>query len=149
MGDMSDRLKAAMDVDAAERTRRASLPPLWIYVIEEDGGKFCKVGITSDNIARRLRELQLGNSRKLTVLLHEPLPNPRRVERMAHSLMWNHYQGHEWFHIDGARALSAVKEAIEAERGKSDEGFTEPPLAGGWPARHAERGQKLGMEDDQ
>lgn len=134
---MSDRLAAAMNVDKQRRDAPRG-PPLGIYVIEEVGSDLCKVGMTSDGDVR-CRELQLGNSRELALRLFHPVPNPRRIERMTHSLLWSKQARGEWFAVSVSEAVSAVEQALRDEAGKSDVGFKGQPLAGGWPARHAER----------
>lgn len=56
----------------------------------------------------------------------------------AHPL-WDKLVETPWFAVYATEALDAVLAAIRDAEGKSDEGFAQPPLAGGWPGRHAER----------
>lgn len=100
---------------------RTWLNPDVVYVVEEDGGAWCKVGISASNdINRRLRELQSGNARKLSVVFTATPDDPRRIETMVHSLLWTTKSAAktrgEWFAVSAADAIAAIRSAIETDQ---------------------------------
>jgi hypothetical protein len=108
------RLDGAMAQDA----NRTWVSPDAIYVMAEDGGAFCKIGISANNdILRRIRDLRGGNPRELSIVFSLELgEKARRIERMAHSALWTkRAQGRartEWFAVTPAEAVAAIQTAI-------------------------------------
>lgn len=133
---MNARLADVLDHCAEEAEVARNAPPLGIYVIEEEGGMHCKVGVTSDP-EQRLANLRLGNPRKMHLRMFQPVPNPRRTEHAAHSQLWRKHICSEWFAVSAPEALLAVEAALKVVEGQSDSDFTYEPLAGGWSPNHA------------
>lgn len=111
--------------------------PLGIYVIEEVGGQYCKVGIASDG-EKRLTQLGLGNPRDLRLVMFKPVPNPRRTEYAAHSKLWTRRHRSEWFRVSGEEAAQAVEAALGIVSGLGDDSFHESPLGEEWSPSHAQ-----------
>lgn len=99
------RLAAAL---AREATRS-----LIIYVIGESELGPCKIGYT-DRVQARLREMQTGNPRELTIYFQWLTDKPRLVERIAHSLIAPRYRIRgEWFNVTPDDAELTIRRAAE------------------------------------
>lgn len=87
-----------------------------VYVIEEAGCEWCKVGVSASNdIDRRIRELRSGNPRELQIIFKFEHTNPRQIERMVHGKLWRNRAGlkvrTEWFQVPASAAIAAIHEA--------------------------------------
>ena len=74
--------------------------PNWIVYFISDG-EFVKIGVTN-NIKERLSDLQVGNARKLTVMLEIWVVSKKaahEVEWKLHSLFSDYLMNGEWFDI--------------------------------------------------
>lgn len=99
--------------------QRGMTPPDTIYVIEEEGGAYCKVGISAGNDAsRRVRELRLGNPRALSLVFSVVTRGDARIiERVVHSKLWTKRNAAtkartEWFAVSAPEAIAAINEAM-------------------------------------
>lgn len=84
---------------------------MYLYVIAESRAGPCKVGYAA-NVVTRLRTLQTGNSRQLSLIYYQEAANYRMAERVAHSMLWRHHIRREWFAVKGEDAANTVKRAI-------------------------------------
>jgi hypothetical protein len=84
---------------------------MFLYVIAESASGPCKVGYASYP-ETRIRALQTGNFRKLTLIYAQEAENYRVAERTAHTMLAKHHLGLEWFAVTGQDAAIAVKRAI-------------------------------------
>lgn len=115
----NERLTPALALNEAATVRFMTAPDV-VYVVAEEGGAWCKVGISASNdINRRLRELQMGNPRRLTIVFTLQTETARAIERIAHSMLWRNHAGNkarsEWFSVTAQEAIEAVKAATEAQ----------------------------------
>lgn len=84
-----------------------------LYVISETETGPCKIGF-ADRVYHRLKCLQSGNPRRLTLEFETECANYRMAEKIAH-----HRAGHknnvlgEWFNITPEAAIIAVKVACQ------------------------------------
>lgn len=79
-----------------------------VYVITD--GEHYKIGVAVDP-AKRLRELQTGNPRRLRLTFFVALPNPEtaaHVERSAHHRIGRNRRVGEWFACDQDCAVWAI-----------------------------------------
>lgn len=92
---------------------RSADKTLIIYVIGESDLGPCKIGYT-DRVEARRREMQIGNPRELTIYFQWPTKKPRRVERIAHSLIAPRYRIRgEWFNVTPDDAELIVRRAAD------------------------------------
>ena len=113
--------------------RFESSPPTTVYFIQDELGPI-KIGHASD-IVSRLRTMQAGNPRHLTVLAY--FTAPRAFERHLHDVLFDHRVRGEWFqdHADVREALRLSLEmwgnpdCDECDRAERylDAGYSEPP----------------------
>lgn len=119
----NERLTPALALNEAATVRFMTAPDV-VYVIAEDGGAWCKIGISASNdINRRLRELQMGNPRRLTIVFTLQTETARAIERLAHSMLWRNHAGNkarsEWFAVTAQEAIEAVKAASADEKNRA------------------------------
>lgn len=103
---------------------RVMVEPDVLYVVTEEGDAWCKIGISASNdIERRVRELRLGNPRRLRLVLKVETPSPRKTENSVHSKLWLKRAGGrvrtEWFAVSPEEAVRAVLEAVEQDKEES------------------------------
>lgn len=87
-----------------------------VYVIKEDDVKDSngnvKIGVTKNDPEVRCKQLQTGNSRKLSLEHSEPTSNPYLVERETHEKLQNqgqHVRG-EFFDTPSKNAINTISE---------------------------------------
>lgn len=70
----------------------------YLYVLGTEDG-YIKIGITNDeNINNRVRNLQVGNPKKINVLFFEERPAAEKAEKYLHKEFRKYRQTGEWFH---------------------------------------------------
>lgn len=95
----------------------------FVYVIEQSGSGFLKVGL-ADDPARRLHGLQ-GASPVALELAHSARCASReiaaQVEYRAHTILAQHRARGEWFSCDASAAIAAVDAARKYVRNRRGE----------------------------
>lgn len=127
----NERLAPALALNEAATVRFMTAPDV-VYVIAEEGGAWCKIGISASNdINRRVRELQMGNPRRLAVVFTLQTETARAIEKVAHSMLWRNHAGNkarsEWFSVTAQTAIEAVKAASEDAPMSLNRALTAPP----------------------
>ena len=70
----------------------------YLYVLGTDDG-YVKIGITNDpNINNRVRNLQVGNPKKIEVLFFDERLAAEKAEKYLHREFWKYRKKGEWFH---------------------------------------------------
>jgi hypothetical protein len=69
----------------------------YVYIIQEIGSNYYKIGITTDKPIKRLAQLQTGNPHKLKIVAYFLLDDPKSVETFLHSLLSPFHIHLEWF----------------------------------------------------
>ena len=96
--------------------------PGLIYIIQEATSENFKVGVSNNenNLTRRLRNLQSGNWRELTIKKTYKVSNMKLAENDAHHTLRNvqirEGGGQEWFHSDFRTINAAVAAAAKEYR---------------------------------
>lgn len=83
-----------------------------VYIIRS--GEFLKVGV-ADDLARRVREMELGNPHGLTVMAYRTVPRPlvRQIEQHLHAHFAERAVGREWFRdLDHREVLAVLRPLI-------------------------------------
>ena len=95
-------------------SRRPRSSSSYVYVVADGAGQL-KVGVAAEP-RRRLRQLQVGNARRLSLRRFVPFQgdDPEAVERYAHWLLRDHHVGGEWFVVDEKTAVVALLGAAMA-----------------------------------
>ena len=81
---------------------------------------YFKVGVSYDDPGKRLRQLQTGNPRELTLPYHNAVSNMIGAEKVAHddldskNLRGKENGGKEWFKSNQATILASVQKAVNA-----------------------------------
>jgi hypothetical protein len=75
------------------------LPDMYVYAIQEEGGAV-KIGISRDP-EQRLKQLQTGNSKKLTLVAVRKAENRYADEKHLHNLSKPYLVRGEWFDVNG------------------------------------------------
>jgi Rha family phage regulatory protein len=75
------------------------LPDMYIYVIQEEVSKAFKIGI-SKNPQARLKQLQTGNSSKLSLIYTTKAESRFQDELELHKLFEEYKLQGEWFHLN-------------------------------------------------
>jgi len=83
-----------------------------LYFIES--GEFVKVGLT-DNIDRRLFNLQLGNPLPLRLAYRRTIPRPlnKQVESLVHQRLAEWSIGREWFRMSARAAVKLADPVVK------------------------------------
>lgn len=82
-----------------------------VYLITD--GEYVKIGVAKDVFAR-IQDLQIGNARKLTLIIYEKFANAYEIECMLHSKFSNKRIIGEWFDIfDEVKKIKSIKELLE------------------------------------
>lgn len=98
-----------------------------VYVIGVDTEGPVKIGVTKNNAATRLADLQMGSAEELHVL-HTVSGVQRDVERKVHSALASARRRGEWFSVSLTEAIDAIELVLSA--GKSwwiPQPLPEPP----------------------
>ena len=74
----------------------------FVYFITD--GEFVKIGV-ADNVEKRLKELQTGNPKELTVVRSVYCENPYYAEKLFHDLFRYKRVNGEWFKIDNIHKI--------------------------------------------
>lgn len=70
----------------------------YLYILKEDErSNYYKIGITKDAVEKRKNALETGNPRNLIIVAYFLVDNPRKVERIVHSIMGQYHIRREWF----------------------------------------------------
>jgi hypothetical protein len=82
-----------------------------VYLIGEVGSTVGKIGTTTGNLTTRLKGIQTGYPRRLSVLSTHP--GGRSLEEFLHDTFQAERLEGEWFDFGAAEPVSAVAEAVE------------------------------------
>ena len=78
----------------------------YIYLINEWGTDNYKIGVTnSNNINKRKKILQTGNSVELHITREFITENPFKLEKMLHRYYFNTHITNEWFKLNDEQVL--------------------------------------------
>lgn len=76
-----------------------------LYLIQQKGSNYFKIGITN-NVKRRLVNLQSGNPNKLYVVRYWDIPKEaRKIESLLHCMFAEHHVHLEWFQVGDVTIL--------------------------------------------
>ena len=98
-----------------------------IYILQQAGSNFYKVGFTSRNVNSRLKELQGGNPHKIVPVFHRSVKDVGQAEKAAkdsvkkYNCQHKYGGGVEWYEVPKAeknKFLSTIKGAIGRFKGK-------------------------------
>lgn len=70
----------------------------FVYLICD--GEHFKIGVTKNNIEKRLHQLQTGNSNELFLRSYYETDTPFRLEQMLHTKFHTTNVKNEWFDLD-------------------------------------------------
>jgi hypothetical protein len=92
----------------------------FVYLLletDENGNEKYKIGVTKRNIEKRIRELQTGNSNKISVINHYESKNYKKVEKWLHGryLSKKTLAQNEWFNLTSEDVLGFLDECKKAE----------------------------------
>jgi hypothetical protein len=88
---------------------------MYLYLIQQKGSNYCKVGV-SNNIKRRLENLQSGNPHKLYVVRYWKIKD-RAIETLVHNVLAEYHVRLEWFDIpDVIKGITSIEIAIERQK---------------------------------
>lgn len=82
-----------------------------VYLIGEANSSLGKIGTTTGNLATRLKGIQTGSPRRLSVLCTHP--GGRDLEEFLHEVFRDQRLEGEWFDFGDADPASAVSEAVD------------------------------------
>lgn len=71
-----------------------------VYVFQEGNTRRIKIGITTGDPNKRIKQLQTGNSRELSLKAHWYCQNPRKLESYLHSKFDHRKRKGEWFYMN-------------------------------------------------
>ena len=89
------------------------MTPYYVYLISD--GELIKIGYAA-NVISRLKDLQVGNGRELSILETFKVENKRNagwVERLAHDVFREARVSGEWFRVDPSEAKSKCSAMIK------------------------------------
>ena len=69
----------------------------YVYIVSD--GNFCKIGVTNDNMDKRIKKLQTGNPNKIVLLTSLLCKKPYTTESFLHSLFKTKHVYGEWYDI--------------------------------------------------
>jgi hypothetical protein len=85
---------------------------MYLYLIQQKGSNYFKVGI-SNNVKRRLENLQSGNPHKLYVVRYWFIVD-KSIEALIHNVLAAYHVHLEWFDIpDVTKVLAVIEKVIE------------------------------------
>jgi hypothetical protein len=88
---------------------------MYLYLIQQKGSSFFKVGI-SNNVKRRLENLQSGNPHKLYIVRYWKISN-KGIETLVHNVLVEYHVRLEWFDIpDVVKVLALIDTVIERQK---------------------------------
>jgi hypothetical protein len=102
-----------------------------LYIIK--GHHSYKVGITSQDISKRISGLQVGNPHPLECVYQEPRSNADNIESTIHSLLSDYQMNGEWFSSEIKPFVQLCKdhdvtEAIKQWTAPKDQSLTINPI---------------------
>ena len=81
-----------------------------LYSLDEDT---YKIGITSNSVKKRIKELQTGNSSEIKELYAYESDNYVKLERLLHFYFSNQHKRGEWFKLEDEQWLNFLKKCKE------------------------------------
>ena len=99
----------------------------FIYVLKEGAGRFYKIGFTTSTVAKRIKQLQTGNPRKITEVFSQKVSDVRAAEQAAKAATKKFHAhgsmqgGTEWYDVATNKYsgfLGAIKAAINRFKAK-------------------------------
>jgi hypothetical protein len=72
----------------------------YIYLLKDCEKNHYKIGITKNNIQKRINQLQTGNSGQIILINNFQTFYPRRLENMLHTKFQHKKILNEWFELD-------------------------------------------------
>jgi hypothetical protein len=136
-----------VDIPSPDDSGKTVSPQTHVYVITAESDAV-KIGVAK-NVPRRLKELQTGQHRKLSIF-HEhqcSRADAYAIECRAHRVLKEHLMEGEWFSVPAEDGKRAVERAIsdldderqkKAEESKSKGPVYEPPLIVEMPGERAD-----------
>lgn len=83
---------------------------LGVYLITD--GEFVKIGVAG-NVNTRMHDLQIGNPKKLCIILYEKIKNAYKIEKLLHEKYKDKRMVGEWFDIlDEVKEIKSINELI-------------------------------------
>lgn len=80
-----------------------------VYLICNPATEQYKVGVTKNDINKRLMQLQTGNGNELHIVAYHETDNPYYIERMIHKELNKYNVKNEWFEIVDVNPLTEFK----------------------------------------
>lgn len=98
-----------------------------VYILRQAGSNFYKVGLTSGNVASRIKQLQTGNPNKISEVFSQKVKDVGQAEKAAKDSVKKYhahpkYQGGmEWYEVPSKEAssfINTIKGAISRFRSR-------------------------------
>ena len=88
----------------------------YVYLLAEMGDKLrYKIGITKNNVEKRVKQLRTGNSDDIMIISRYHSYNYKAVERMLHVMFKPDRMHLEWFTMTDEQVMSFLDEAKKAD----------------------------------
>ena len=88
----------------------------YVYLLAEMGDKLrYKIGITKNNVEKRVKQLKTGNSDDIMIINTYKSSNYKKIERMLHTKFKTDRIHLEWFTMTDEQVLEFISEAKKAD----------------------------------
>jgi hypothetical protein len=88
----------------------------YVYLLAEMGDKLrYKIGITKNNVEKRVKQLRTGNSDDIMIIHRYHSLNYKKIERMLHTKFKNDRLHLEWFTMTDEQVMAFMAEAKKAD----------------------------------
>ena len=88
----------------------------YIYIIKEGGSSYYKIGVSKSSTYARLKILQVGNPRKLEVILETAVSNYLELENELHKYYKDLNINGEWFILNEVLLKEIIKKIKAREK---------------------------------
>lgn len=76
-----------------------------VYLLNSWGNEVFKVGITKGEIAKRIKQLNTGNSSEIVLVNYYESENYRKIENLLHKHYKTTHQRGEWFALSSENVI--------------------------------------------
>ncbi len=87
----------------------------FVYLISDDEWGFFKIGLSKNDPQFRLKNLNTGNSSKLSIVNYFKTANFKKIERLLHMKYADRRVNGEWFKLTDDDILSFESECIKLD----------------------------------
>lgn len=89
----------------------------YVYLLNSWGDEVFKIGITKhDDIDKRIKALQTGNSSEIVLVNKYKSDNYRRIETMLHRYYGTKHKRGEWFELESTQVLEFTKRCEDFDK---------------------------------